>query len=147
MTSIFRIEPIRVKTAEIPGELLRPGSMTNLFPGGTGPRVVYLDEQFDYPDLSRPTVDEERAKQIALWRPVRENGTMFAEHVVEDHYGSSLVRYVRDKTAEELGTNSSALFFERVYSEIFNEQLNLVIISTDVSPHTGFATHDFGCMK
>lgn len=143
---IPRITPVRVKTEPIAQELINPGSSGYYFPREVGPRVVYLDGQYDYPDDNgiRDAVTEQ-ARQESIWHQFDlSRGTKFMDRHVEDRVGVDGVHKAREETYDSLGFRDTAEFYERVFGAIFGKSINVVIISTGVKQWDGGNYHDIG---
>lgn len=148
MLEIPRITPVREKTMQIPQELIDPGSMARYFPQEAGTRVVYLDERYDYPEQTGYGPESERQRQAIIWRQVMGDGaTQFLDQRVEREAGLAKAALVRDRVFNEIGTRYSAEFFERVFSELFGQTMNVVVISTGVRPFDGYNYHDIGYLN
>ena len=143
MMHIPRIQPVRIKTEEIAQELIDPGSMGYAFPQETGPRIVYLDPQFNYPEGRASSGDEERARQATIWKDIDKAGSRrFLDRMVEEDLGSRRVHEVRERVFGELGTRYTAEFYEHVFSELLDTAMNVVAISTGVRTFDGNNYHD-----
>lgn len=148
MSYVPRITPVRVKSEPISRELIDPGSMGHYFPPASGPRVVYLDNRYDYPEQKGDNPNAERVRQAAIWDQVDKDGaTKFLDRHAEEVYGRWLAHVIRNQVQTELGTRYSAEFYERVFGTIFDEQINVVIISTGVNPSDGNNYHDIGYLR
>src|SRR5256885_1896721 len=101
---IPRINPVRIKTEPIAQDLINPGSSGYYFPQAVGPRVVYLDQRYDYPaQAASGDAGEERARQTSIWQQFqREDGVQFLDRMVEEHAGSSLVHEIRSEVYARL---------------------------------------------
>ncbi len=141
-----KIRPIRVKTEEIPQGLINPGSMSHDFPQEAGPRVVYLDERYDYPDdKSIEDADAERERQDIIWQQIEsDGGWKFLDRQAEDSTDFRRLQTVRENVYAELGTRRTAEFYERVFSELMIKTMNIVVISTGIGPFDGENYHDIG---
>ncbi len=143
MSHIPRIEPVRAKTEEIRQELIDPGSMGFAFPQEAGPRIVYLDAQFSYPEGRAENGNEERKRQSSMWADIDRAGSRrFLDRIVEEDLGYSRVHKVRERVFGELGTRYTAEFYERVFGELLNTTMNVVAISTGIRPFDGNNYHD-----
>lgn len=147
MLQIPRITPVRVKTEEISRELINPGSMGYYFPQEVGPRVVYLDEKYDYPEQTGHDPVAEKDRQASIWTRFQDDGgVQFLDRQVEEAERGKL-RDIQDAVFADLGHRDSAEYFERVFSEYFAETMNVVIISTGVRPFDGNNYHDIGYLR
>ena len=141
-----KIRPVRVKTEEIPQSLINPGSMGYDFPQAAGPRAVYLDERYDYPDdKTVEDVDAERERQDVIWRQIESDGGLrFLDRQVEAGIDFRQVHAIRENVYADLGTRDTAEFYERVLSELMSKTMDVVVISTGVRPFDGENYHDIG---
>ncbi len=149
MIEVPRITPVRIKADQIAQELIDPGSMAYYFPDSVGPRVVYLDQRYDYPEQQGNNAQVERGRQGSIWGQFRDdNGWVeFLDRRVEEKCGD-LTQDVKARVAAELGHTASAEYFERVYSELLGvPDMNVVIISTGVRPIDGNNYHDIGFLR
>lgn len=156
MIEIPRITPVRIKTEEISESLINPDSRGYNFPNEVGPRVVYLDKRYEYPEqtLRRATdyqqAQAERERQGKIWEQCRRDGcTMFLDRQVEEREPGNMHRIAELKMAayDELGTRNTAAFYERVFSQFFKERMSIVVISTGVKLHDGNNYHEIGYLK
>jgi hypothetical protein len=147
MLLIPEITPVRVKTQQIIRSLIDPGSMGYHFPREVGPRVVYLDERYDYPPQNSNDPTAERARQASIWDQLHgDDGVQFLDrHAEEDD--RSKAREIHDTVFAELGHRNSAEYFERVFTEFFQETMDVVIISTGIRPFDGYNYHDIGYLR
>lgn len=146
MLRIPKITPVRVKTDRISQELIDPGSMSYHFPSGVGRRAVYLDERFDYPEQDSDDADAERKRQSAIWQQLDElRGVRFLDRQVENDYPNRDAVWM--ETLDELGHRHSAEFYERVFSKLFDEKMDVVIIATGVTSLTGDNYHEIGYLR
>lgn len=143
MLKIPEITPVRAKTESISPQLINPGSRGFYFPAEAGPRVVYLDERFDYPAQTGNDPDAERSRQEAIWRQVNEAGaTQFLDSEIEPRPGE---REIREAVYGRLGTRNTAEFYQQVFSELLEvPNMDIVIISTGVRPYDGYNYRDIG---
>ena len=147
MLTIPQITPVRIKTEFIEREFIDPGSMSYYFPAEVGPRVVYLDEQYDYPPQVGNVPDVERNRQTRIWdRFDAAGGVRFMDRQVEEEAGRAL-RDIQQEFHEEFRHHRSAEYFERVFSRLFGETMNVVIISTGVRPFDRYNYHDIGYLR
>ncbi len=143
MNTLPKITPVRVKTEQIRQSLIEPGSMGWDFPSGAGPRVVYLDERYDYPPQESDDFQVERSRQAGIWSQFHtDRGVQFLDRQVESDFPNRSAIWM--KTQEDLGHRYSAEFYERVFSELFGENMNVVIIATGVTTFTGDNYHEIG---
>jgi len=147
MLHIPQITPVRIKIEQIPQPLINPGSMGHNFPREVGPRVVYLDKRYDYPPQDSNDPKAERARQASLWSRFQDDGgVQFLDRHAEE--GDRNRAYsIRDAVFAELGHRDSAKYFERVFSELFQETMDVVIISTGIRPFDGNNYHDIGYLR
>jgi len=116
------------------------------FPAGAGPRVVYLDERYDYPPQESDDFHVERSRQMGIWRQLMvEGGAQFLDRQVEGDFPDRDA--VCMKVQEEIGHRYSAEFYERVFSTIFRQDMNVVIIATGVTAFTGDNYHEIGYLQ
>lgn len=122
--------------------------MGSHFPAEVGPRVVYLDERYDYPEQRGNDPEIERKRQLKIWRQVdRDGGVRFLDRHVEADERYSEVHKIRSEVYEELGHRDTAEFYEKVFSKLFRVEMDVVIISTGVTPFTGDNYHDIGYLR
>lgn len=145
MLRIPKIEPVRVKTQPINRELIDPGSLGRYFPPEVGPRVVYLDQCFDCPPQEGNDPDAERTRQDALWKQAQEAGvTQFLD---SENDRTAEERNIREAVQQSLGRRDTAEFYEYVFAHLFDTSMDIVIISTGVSPGDGSNYHDIGYLR
>lgn len=147
MLEIPTIEPARSKTDLIKLKLINPGSMSWDFPQEVGPRVIYLASQYDYPEQNSRDPEVERRRQASIWNQVMEDGaTRFTACQVNigNDFDISERHRIAKEVGDELGHRQSAEFIERVYSRLFGEVMDVVIISTGIRPFDGYNYHDIG---
>jgi hypothetical protein len=143
MIHIPHIEPVRIKTEEIPHELIYPGSMGYPFPQEVGPRIVYLDPRFSHPEGRAQDSKQEKARQAAMLAEIDKAGSRrFMDQIVHEQVGITRVHEVRERVFDELGTRHTAEFYERVFSDLLDTAMNVVALSTGVNPSTGNYYHD-----
>jgi hypothetical protein len=146
MDAIPRIIPVRIKTEQISQELINPGSGGRYFPSGVGPRVVYLDERYEHSPQESDDVQAERSRQADMWSMFRDSGgVQFLDRQVEGDFPNRNEVWLR--TQEEMGHSGSAKFYERVFSKLFNETMDVVIIATGVTTFTGDNYHEIGYLR
>ncbi|HSW37311.1 MAG TPA: hypothetical protein VLG37_02995 [Candidatus Saccharimonadales bacterium] len=68
------------------------------------------------------------------------------DRMVEEDAGTAL-RGIKAEVFATLGQRGSAEYFERVFSRVFSETMNVVIISTGVKPYDGNNYHDIGYLR
>lgn len=149
MSEIPSIAPVRNKNELIPLELIVPDSVGYYFPDGVGTRVVYLDEMYAYPDRgSDYDLEAERARQTDIWGQFYhgDNWVQFMDRQSEQNDRAKL-HAIGQMAFRELGHRNSAAYYERVFSEYFDTQMNLVIIATGVTRFTRENYHDIGYLR
>jgi glutathione S-transferase len=143
---IPKIKPVRIKTEEIPQHFIDPGSTNSYFPRGVGPRIVYLDERYDYPDDSAVEDRQaERQRQLDMWLQMDADGALeFIDRQEEKNVDPRAIEATRREVYADLGTRSTAEFYERVFSELLGETLKVVAIATAIQSFESYKYHKIG---
>ena len=149
MSEIYNITPVRDKNELIHPELIRPGTDARFFPDGIGTRVVYLDPRYVYPKQVKFFDPEaEKARQVSIWEQIRQEANWFEcmDKQIEQLEPARL-RAIGQAVLSEVGNNTSAMYHERVFSEFFGEQLEVVALATGVTRFSQDVYHDIGFLR
>ncbi len=147
MIEIPRITPVRVKTEPINPELINPGTRGYYFPDGVGPRVVYLDARYNYPEQTDFTDKHaERRRQVGIWSQLcNEGGADFLDRHVEKAVGKEACTEAEAEALAQVGNRSSAEYLEKVATRLLNMPgMNLVIIATGITLFDRTNYHEIG---